>query len=292
MILCLVLSFDDSKVQRRAVSLCWRHLIEARFPSYRRYDPPKGGLGFVELEEDLQLNKLIYSATLRLGNNNVRSSSAASNTEEQQPATTDLTLQGRFAARRSKLSTVAFLNWVPSYYRSNANDDRNEVVHEIEESDAIALWILVTKLLCRDMSQGGNDEGLMRADTVTEGHASGLHASGETCIACSGAGCRLCAGTGLRVGVGPGLASHAWSKKDVHGFLRVRCGGSGDASFQNDDAISGQNGGELILAGKHPLSSEEVRQLQALLDHRRNDKLLRCERTRASIVPFGGVSNV
>jgi len=278
MILCCVLSFDDSKVQHRAVSLCWRQLIEAMFPPYRKYDPPEGGLGLVEFEEDLQMNKLIYSATLRIGNNTINRDCAGSKAEEEQPRSTsdELTLQGRSVATRGKTSTVAFLNWVPSYYRSNANDDRDNVVHEIEETDAIAVWILVTKLLCREKVRGDNDEGSIRADSVTEDNAGELQAGGETCIACSGAGCRLCGGTGFRAGTGPEPASQSRQQKDVRGFLRVQCGGSIDVS--------------LFSAGKHPLSSVEVRQLQALLDHRRNSRLLRCKRARAPIVPFGGVS--
>merc|ERR1711908_160082 len=146
----------------------WRVVVESRFPPHQKYEPPCGGLGFVELEEDLQMNKLIYSTTLRFGKGvcSAPSISISSSDAQSQPQQCKsrpqesgregyasgeqrdgelleedvAALQGRSEAPQGGISTVAFMNWVPSYYRSNANDDR-EVVHEMEESDAIAAWI-------------------------------------------------------------------------------------------------------------------------------------------------------
>lgn len=243
-ILHLVLGFDGPRVRCRAVSPLWRDVVEAGSPPYRRYDPPRGGLAVIELEEDLQLNKLLYSVSLRFG------SSAA---ERSVPG-----------------STVAFMNWVPSYYRSNPNDDRGEV-HGIPEDDAISAWILVTKLLSR-VPPPPEDTGV---DLVLHGR--------EACIACSGSGCRLCGGAGVRNGAGPLRGGTAASSAEgCRGFLRVRSGIGSHAPQEGCSAMS---------VPKHRLSSQEVTRLRALLDHRRNPRLQRQERARAPIVPFGGVSN-
>jgi hypothetical protein len=293
MILQWVLSFDDSKVQRRAVSSCWRQLIEARFP-HRKYDPPEGGVGVLEFEKDLQMNKLIYSVTLQFGRNGSPCSESSKaelqqQQEKEQPPLDSLKLEHSNSTGTS--SSVAFMNWVPSYYRSNLNDDRDQVVHEIEETDAIAVWILITKLLHQGIAQG--DKGQIMADAATEG-GPGL----ETCIACSGSGCRLCGGRGIRrMPPAPPPSVHfespggptAFEARRPYGFLRVRCG-----SGSSDDSPSeGGNEHEPMntLAEKRPLSSLEVTEIGALLDHRNNARLMRRKCPRAPIVPFGGVRN-
>lgn len=254
MVLRLVLGFDGPKVHCRAVSPHWRDEVEAGSPPYRRYDPPRGGLATIELEEDLQMNKLLFSASLRIGSSDIVGPVSCSSPTDA-------------GGRNVSGSTVAFMNWVPSYYRSNPNDDRGEV-HDISEEDAISTWILVTKLLSCEPPQ--NDTG---ADWVLPG---------EACIACSRSGCRLCSWTGVRNGDmllrGRGAA---WSGEGCRGFLRVRCG-SGSHTPQDDSTM---------FVPKHRLSSREVAWLRALLDHRRNPRLQRQERERAPIVPFGGVSN-
>ena len=43
---------------------------------------------------------------------------------------------------------MAFLDWVPPYYRSiPTREGHREVVWEMEEEDAVAAWILAVRLL-------------------------------------------------------------------------------------------------------------------------------------------------
>jgi len=261
-ILCSVFRFDDSKVQRRAVTPYWRKLVETQFPPHRKYNPPAGGSARIELEKDLGLNKLIYTATLSIGSNasGYNSSSASEETPQQ--------LDEAGTHEHTVASTVAFLNWVPSYYRSNPNDDRS-MFHEILEDDAIAAWILVTKLSQRDES--------MIAGSKPEEINSQSQA--EACVACSGNGCWVCSGSGIREGTAGHSANIHSPQECGHGVLRVRC-------------CSEDNIRSSIRAEKHVLSSQEVDSLQAFFDHRRNPGLRQIECKRAPIVPFGGVSNV
>lgn len=141
---------------------------------------------------------------------------------------------------------MAFLNWVPSYYRSNPRRGHREVVCELEEADAIATWILVTKLLrCHGESQS----------RLPDHGAAGVVAAGLDTTA----------------------MARERSMGEGRGSLRVRCGTENAAS----------DAGTRIL-----LSGQEVGQLQAFLDHRRNPRLHRQEQEEEPVVPFQGVSSV
>lgn len=302
-ILRRVLSFGSFRVRLRAVTSRWLQLIESRFPPPRKFDPPQGCLAFIELEQDLQLNKLIYSATLRIGHGLVQRESAdqsgymecgkllpsenahSSGQYMNETASACAAAQpGRYNALQPHTSTVAFMNWVPSYYRSNTNDDR-EMVHELEEEDAIAIWIFVTKLLCqgeRDASRG----------TGAAAQEESAFQNRETCIACSGNGCRICGGTGIRPGAPTGTSVGAVKTEACRGFLWVRCGGSDGALCSSSVNEGADQPGPVTLARKHAVCMEELSGLQNLLDHRRNLRLRCQERAPARFVPFGGVSNV
>merc|ERR1712032_606815 len=310
MILRLILSFHDAKVQLRSVSPPWRYLVEAGFPLHVKYDPPLGGQGLVEVEEDLQMNKLLFSATLQFSNNMIGAASdssfqgdsqqraenafvkddargcfpdrSGSSSPKQQESATEVSNQSNECPNLTRASRVTFTNWVPSYYRSNANDDR-AMSHDMSEEDAVATWILVTKLL--QGSEGGTE-----ASRSSPGAASQSQRRGEMCIACNGSGfgCRLCSGTGIREGTG--LSAHQSSSNDSRarsGFLWVRCGVDRDLSCGRDTS-----GITTELAVKRRLSSQELKALMELLDHRRNPRLQLRKRAPAPFVQFGGVSNV
>eukprot|EP00931_Biecheleriopsis_adriatica_P079307 TRINITY_DN52711_c0_g1_i1.p1 TRINITY_DN52711_c0_g1~~TRINITY_DN52711_c0_g1_i1.p1 ORF type:complete len:334 (+),score=48.79 TRINITY_DN52711_c0_g1_i1:36-1037(+) len=311
-ILCQIFNFHDSKVELRSVASHWRQIVEGRYPKHQKFDPPEGGQCIIEIEEDLQMNKLIYCATLHfslastsgliqeLRQQQQSSPSVQESAEDSETrknckegyVSCDKSMHSsarqevEASRRQAGISKVAFTNWVPSYYRSNANDDR-EVVHVMEETDAIATWILVTKLLRRDACGAGGD-----AASSDRAHGSTVETQlrGDSCIACSGRGfnCRLCQGTGLRENAGPGGSAAAVHSSAYHSFLWVRSNSHGP-SFSDMDTNAVRT---WELAKKHPLTPEEVGKLQALLDYRRNPRLLRKERATPAIVPFGGVSKV
>lgn len=306
-ILRRVLSFGSFRVRLRSVTSRWLQLIDSHFPPPRRYDPPQGCLAFIELEQDLQLNKLIYSATLRIGHGLIQResahpgsgeggymecekllpSAAAHSSGQHMNETTRACAAaqpGRSTAPQPHTSIVAFTNWVPSYYRSNANDDR-EMVHELKEEDAIAIWIFVTKLLCQ-----GERDASRRTGAVAQDESA--FQNGETCIACSGNGCRICAGTGIRPGEATRTSVGAVKTEGGHGFLWVRCGGSDGALCANSVSDCADHARPVTLARKHAVSLQDLCGLQSLLDHRRNPRLKRQEQAPVRIVPFGGVSNV
>jgi len=299
MILRRIMSFHDSKVHLRTASPHWRQLIEARFPPHTKYDPPYRGQGFVVVEEDLEMNKIIYSATLKFASSDgsLRSGSFESSTGtsdsvsrfgtgETSPKQRLRTSVEEHAAQTNG-SKVSFTNWVPSYYRSNANDCR-EVVHEMDEADAIATWILITKLLNKHES----DIATSGSRVMPEDERSETVSRGGSCIACSGRGwgCRVCNQTGVRefTSMSPRDDARTATGSVGCGFLWVRCGGDLDVSCCSNQSTANQ----WVLTKKHPLLLQDLIAIQSLLDHRRNPRLRRKDQVPAQFVPFGGVSNV
>lgn len=314
MILRSILSFHDAKVQLRSVSPTWRNLVEARFPLYVKYDPPLGGQGVVEVEEDLQMNKLHWCATLQFGKKMagaVSDSSLQGDSQQrgeksfgkddhsgylqianapsspgqpgQQESAIEFSSLSKECSNSAIASKVTFTNWVPSYYRSNANDDRT-MSHDMSEEDTIATWILVTKLLQGDKC--GKDAS--RLSPGADDHSQ-LPQRGEACFACNGngVGCRLCSGSGVREVTSPSTGPSFDESYARSSFLWVRCGVDRDLSC-------GRNNREIMseLAIKRPLSSQELKALKDLLDHRQNPHLQLRRRAPAPFVQFGGVSNV
>jgi hypothetical protein len=286
-LLRLILSFHDARTQLRSISLHWRRLIEVRFSPHVKYDQPSGGQCAIVVEEDLQLNKLVYTATLQFDMSATKATSSSSmpgnaseDTECGGYLPTEAAMLAKDSPNKASISKVAFTNWVPSYYRSNANDDR-AMVHDMSEDDAIATWILVSKLLKHGLH--GTDE---KSSSSAAG-GSNARLNGELCIACGGSGlnCRLCHGTGVREGTTDAVDRQGISKCTTsRAFLWVRCGDDLNPLCSRSNSLE--------LARKRPLSTRELQMLQALLDHRRNPALQIQTRTQTPVVPFGGVSNV
>merc|ERR1711924_574115 len=143
--------------------------------------------------------------------------------------------------------------------------------------DAIAIWILVTKLL------QGSKAGAKASSLSREGadNLSQLPRRGETCLACNGNGfgCRICSGTGIRESTDPSTHPSFAGSSARSGFLWVRCSGDRDLSC-------GSNTGGIVsaLAIKRPLSSQELKALMDLLDHRQNPRLQLRKRAPAPFV--------
>mmetsp|Transcript_5942 Transcript_5942/g.10783 ORF Transcript_5942/g.10783 Transcript_5942/m.10783 type:complete len:180 (-) Transcript_5942:257-796(-) len=109
-VLHLILSMSNNRVLLRAVSQRWLAVCRKRFPPPVAWPPPIQSPTHMELEANQAMNKLVFSLTLNL---------------LSEPA-----------------STVAFLDWVPSYFRSSNN---RQVLHELPAEDADAAW----RLACR-----------------------------------------------------------------------------------------------------------------------------------------------
>lgn len=109
-VLQLILSMSSSRVRLHSVCLRWLEVCRSRFPPPIAWPPPPTSPVHLELEINQAMNKLIFSLTLKL--------------------------------RPAAVSTVAYLDWVPSYFRSSSN---RQVLHELPEENADASWCLACR---------------------------------------------------------------------------------------------------------------------------------------------------
>ncbi|CAE7526388.1 unnamed protein product [Symbiodinium pilosum] len=101
---------SSNRVRISDVESIMNFALRSRFPPPLAWPAPLTNPSYLEVEINQAMNKLIFSLTLNL--------------------------------RANAASTVAYLDWVPSYFRSSSN---RQVLHELPEEDADASW----RLACR-----------------------------------------------------------------------------------------------------------------------------------------------
>eukprot|EP00434_Breviolum_minutum_P024758 symbB.v1.2.021866.t1/scaffold1883.1/size97200/5 len=122
-ILRSVMEMSTQRVQLRGVSRRWMSVWKF-FPSPRAisFHPPREGFAELELEVNQAMSKLILTCNLRL--------------------------------RGGGSSTVARMDWVPSYFGSR----NGHVLHELNDEDADATWRLASRIFQGQDGQDGQAE--------------------------------------------------------------------------------------------------------------------------------------
>ncbi|CAE7345976.1 hypothetical protein AK812_SmicGene35539 [Symbiodinium microadriaticum] len=126
-VLQLILSMSSSRVRLHSVCLRWLEVCRSRFPPPIAWPPPPTSPVHLELEINQAMNKLIFSLTLPLGSHSKQFPAVSADARKLRPAA---------------VSTVAYLDWVPSYFRSSSN---RQVLHELPEENADASWCLACR---------------------------------------------------------------------------------------------------------------------------------------------------
>eukprot|EP00439_Symbiodinium_sp_Y106_P055730 s1130_g7.t1 len=96
-----ILSMSSSRVRLHCVCHRWLEVCRSRFPPPIAWPPPPASPVHLELEINQAMNKLIFSLTLKL--------------------------------RPAAVSTVAYLDWVPSYFRSSSNRQAARRLRELRD---------------------------------------------------------------------------------------------------------------------------------------------------------------
>lgn len=117
--LCHILEYDASRVTKEAVSRRWRSAAQSHFRKRRFTAPLMGEAASISMEVDTPISKKIYSAELRAANT------------------------GPYGGPQLDV-TVTFLDWVPSFLRSNPHS--REKLYTMEGVDADSAWIKLCKL--------------------------------------------------------------------------------------------------------------------------------------------------
>mmetsp|Transcript_25011 Transcript_25011/g.56726 ORF Transcript_25011/g.56726 Transcript_25011/m.56726 type:complete len:207 (-) Transcript_25011:72-692(-) len=156
-VLLTILQAHADRCHVRAVAQRCRRVVEDHF-QIRRVQPPEGEIFCIDFEVDQYMTKHLYCAQFG-------GASAGD--------------AGGVAGR------VTFINWVPAYWRGSSHGSR-DIRHRLPESDACALWKLVTKVRDqRSVSTSAQDATPMAASvgflTVSEGGGGDHSGCGNEC---------------------------------------------------------------------------------------------------------------